>query len=89
MVGVSLMMLFQSANNRLRQTQEDAEEVKVIMLENMHKTEERSGKLEELDKRAQDLEEKVTPFIFNHCPLTQLLPMKLFSFFYFIPMCLC
>ena len=60
------MLLFQSANKRLQKTQEAAEEVKVIMLENMHKAGERSEKLEELDERAEDLAAKVKAFIFTH-----------------------
>lgn len=35
------------------------DEVKVIMLENLNKADERSGKLEELEDRAEDLLEKV------------------------------
>ncbi|KAJ8286125.1 hypothetical protein GJAV_G00034820 [Gymnothorax javanicus] len=44
--------------SRLRQAQEDAEEVKVIMIENMNKVKERSDKLEDIEERAEQLREK-------------------------------
>uniref|UniRef100_A0A8C7GG80 StAR related lipid transfer domain containing 4 n=1 Tax=Oncorhynchus kisutch TaxID=8019 RepID=A0A8C7GG80_ONCKI len=45
-------------NSQLRQAQEEAEEVKVIMMDNMEKTEERKAKLQDLDKRAEELKLK-------------------------------
>uniref|UniRef100_A0A3P9AYC8 V-SNARE coiled-coil homology domain-containing protein n=1 Tax=Maylandia zebra TaxID=106582 RepID=A0A3P9AYC8_9CICH len=48
--------------SHLQKTQEEVEEVKVIMLQNMNKAEERSGKLNELEDRADLLLEEV------HCP---------------------
>ncbi|KAJ8286123.1 hypothetical protein GJAV_G00034800 [Gymnothorax javanicus] len=44
--------------SRLRQAQEDAEEVKAIMIENVIKVKERSDKLEDLEERAEQLREK-------------------------------
>uniref|UniRef100_A0A4W5KSU9 V-SNARE coiled-coil homology domain-containing protein n=1 Tax=Hucho hucho TaxID=62062 RepID=A0A4W5KSU9_9TELE len=49
-------------NSRLRQAQEEAEEVKVIMMDNMKKTEERKEKLQDLDKRAEELKLKSKSF---------------------------
>lgn len=43
----------------MQQAQEEVEEVKVIMLDNMSKADERSGKLEDLEGRAEELLEKV------------------------------
>ncbi|XP_053275908.1 vesicle-associated membrane protein 5 [Pleuronectes platessa] len=40
------------ANGKLQQTQDEVEEVKGIMLDNLNKAEERSGKLGELEDRA-------------------------------------
>ena len=45
--------------SRLQQTQEKVEEVKVIMLDNLNKADERSGKLGELENRADSLLAKV------------------------------
>ena len=42
-------------NNQQRQVQEEAEEVKVIMMDNMEKTEERKEKVQDLDERAGEL----------------------------------
>lgn len=50
----------ENGKSRLEQTQEEAEEVKVIMLDNMDKVNERSGKLSELEDRADVLLEKVS-----------------------------
>lgn len=47
-----------NGKSRLQQTQEDVEEVKEIMLDNMAKANERSGKLEDLEDRAEELKEK-------------------------------
>ncbi|XP_029366775.1 vesicle-associated membrane protein 5 isoform X1 [Echeneis naucrates] len=52
----------QEGRSRLQQTQEEVEEVKDIMLDNMNKTEERSGKLSELEDRAENLLEKSKAF---------------------------
>lgn len=49
----------ENGKSRLQQAQEDVDEVKVIMLDNLNKADERSGKLEELEDRAEDLLEKV------------------------------
>lgn len=49
----------ENGKSRLEQTQEEVEEVKVIMLDNLNKAEERSGKLGELEDRADVLLEKV------------------------------
>lgn len=49
----------ENGKSRLQQAQEDVDEVKVIMLDNLNKADERSGKLEELEDRADDLLEKV------------------------------
>ncbi|XP_048858783.1 vesicle-associated membrane protein 5 [Brienomyrus brachyistius] len=45
----------ENGKNRLQQVQDDAEEVKGIMLENLQKVEDRSGKLRELEDRADQL----------------------------------
>uniref|UniRef100_A0A3P8W0Q0 Vesicle-associated membrane protein 5 n=1 Tax=Cynoglossus semilaevis TaxID=244447 RepID=A0A3P8W0Q0_CYNSE len=42
----------ENGKSRLEQTQKDVEEVTVIMLDNLNKAEERSGKLGELEERA-------------------------------------
>ncbi|XP_051962770.1 vesicle-associated membrane protein 5-like [Xyrauchen texanus] len=52
----------ENGQSRLRQAQEDVEEVKIIMLDNLNKTEERSGKLGELDNRAEQLLQKSKGF---------------------------
>ncbi|XP_019949137.1 vesicle-associated membrane protein 5 [Paralichthys olivaceus] len=52
----------ENGKNRLQQTQEEVEEVKVIMLDNLNKAEERSGKLGELEDRADVLLEKSRAF---------------------------
>ncbi|XP_012704763.2 vesicle-associated membrane protein 727 [Fundulus heteroclitus] len=44
--------------SRLQQAQEEVEEVKGIMLDNMNKADERSGKLNDLEQQAEDLLEK-------------------------------
>ncbi|KAL0965354.1 hypothetical protein UPYG_G00280160 [Umbra pygmaea] len=49
-------------SSRLHQAQEAAEEVKVIMLENMEKAEERTEKLQDLDERAEELTAKSKSF---------------------------
>lgn len=54
-----MLPLQENGKSRLQQAQEDVDEVKVIMLDNLNKADERSGKLEELEDRAEDLLEKV------------------------------
>ncbi|XP_051981844.1 vesicle-associated membrane protein 5-like isoform X2 [Xyrauchen texanus] len=51
-----------NGQSRLRQAQEGVEEVKVIMLDNLNKADERSGKLGELENRADQLLEKSKSF---------------------------
>ncbi|KAK5933080.1 hypothetical protein CgunFtcFv8_004736 [Champsocephalus gunnari] len=51
-----------NGTSRLQRVQDDAEEVKVIMMENMNKVEERSDKLGDLETRAEDLHEKAKVF---------------------------
>ncbi|XP_015253817.1 PREDICTED: vesicle-associated membrane protein 727-like [Cyprinodon variegatus] len=48
----------ENGKNRLQQTQEEVEEVKGIMMDNLNKAEERSGKLNDLEQQAEDLLEK-------------------------------
>lgn len=50
----------ENGKSRLQQTQEEVEEVKIIMLDNLNKADERSGKLEDLEDRADQLLAKVT-----------------------------
>ncbi|XP_075960793.1 vesicle-associated membrane protein 5 [Anarhichas minor] len=45
----------ENGKNRLQQAQEDVEEVKGIMLENMNKADERTEKLGDLEERAEHL----------------------------------
>ncbi|XP_041755972.1 vesicle-associated membrane protein 5 [Coregonus clupeaformis] len=52
----------ENGKNRLQQAQEEVEEVKVIMLDNLYKADERSGKLGELENRADELLEKSKAF---------------------------
>jgi len=51
----------ENGQNRLRQAQENVEEVKVIMLDNLMKADERTVKLGDLDNRAEQLLEQVEP----------------------------
>ncbi|XP_056602852.1 vesicle-associated membrane protein 5 [Triplophysa dalaica] len=48
----------ENGHNSLRQAQDDVEEVKIIMLDNLDKANERSGKLRELENRAVELKQK-------------------------------
>ncbi|XP_013870419.1 vesicle-associated membrane protein 5 [Austrofundulus limnaeus] len=48
----------ENGKSRLQQAQEEAEEVKEIMLDNMNKADERTGKLTDLEDRAEELMEK-------------------------------
>lgn len=52
----------ENGQSRLRQAQEDVEEIKVIMLDNMNKADERAGKLGELEDRADKLLEHSEKF---------------------------
>uniref|UniRef100_UPI0037E92566 vesicle-associated membrane protein 5 isoform X2 n=1 Tax=Semicossyphus pulcher TaxID=241346 RepID=UPI0037E92566 len=52
----------ENGKSRLQKAQDDVEEVKVIMLDNLNKADERSGKLEDLEGRADDLLEKSKAF---------------------------
>lgn len=52
----------ENGESRLKQTQEDVDEVKIIMLDNMNKAREREGKLGELENRADELEKKSKVF---------------------------
>ncbi|KPP59786.1 vesicle-associated membrane protein 5-like [Scleropages formosus] len=45
----------ENGKSRLKQAQEEVEEVKEIMLDNLNKAEERTGKLGELEDRAEHL----------------------------------
>ncbi|KAL0979189.1 hypothetical protein UPYG_G00181920 [Umbra pygmaea] len=51
-----------NGKNRLQQVQDDVEEVKGIMLDNLNKADERSGKLGELENRADQLLEQSKAF---------------------------
>ncbi|XP_077418559.1 vesicle-associated membrane protein 5 [Vanacampus margaritifer] len=51
-----------NGKSRLQQAQEDAEEVKDIMLDNLNKADERSGKLTDLEDRADELLKKGRAF---------------------------
>lgn len=63
----SVTVLFGQENgkSRLQQAQEDVEEVRVIMLDNLNKADERSGKLDDLEDRADELRAKVTWALFQ------------------------
>ncbi|XP_068422343.1 vesicle-associated membrane protein 5 [Clinocottus analis] len=52
----------ENGKNRLQQAQDDVEEVKGIMLENMNKAHERTGKLGDLEDRADELVVKSKAF---------------------------
>ncbi|KAL6114729.1 vamp5 [Pungitius sinensis] len=52
----------ENGKNRLQQAQEDVEEVKVIMMDNLNKADERNGKLGELEDRADVLLAKSKAF---------------------------
>uniref|UniRef100_A0A3Q2YNQ4 Vesicle-associated membrane protein 5 n=2 Tax=Hippocampus comes TaxID=109280 RepID=A0A3Q2YNQ4_HIPCM len=51
-----------NGKSRLQQAQDDAEEVKDIMLDNLSKVDERSGKLGDLEDRADELLRKSRAF---------------------------
>ena len=52
--------LQENGNGRLETLQGEGEEVKVIMLDNLNKTDERGEKLSDLDVRAEELLQKVS-----------------------------
>ncbi|XP_051278858.1 vesicle-associated membrane protein 5 [Dicentrarchus labrax] len=52
----------ENGKSRLQQAQEDVEEVKVIMLDNLSKADERGDKLDDLEGRADELLEKSKTF---------------------------
>lgn len=52
----------ENGKSRLQQVQGDVEEVKVIMMDNLNKADERNGKLVELEDRADVLLEKSKAF---------------------------
>ncbi|TRZ02115.1 hypothetical protein DNTS_031900 [Danionella cerebrum] len=52
----------ENGKSRLHEAQKDVDEVKSIMLQNLDKAEERSGKLHELEIRADDLGLKAQDF---------------------------
>ncbi|KAM8760447.1 vesicle-associated membrane protein 5 [Acanthopagrus schlegelii] len=52
----------ENGKSRLQQAQEDVEEVTVIMMDNLNKAEERSGKLDDLEDRADELLAKSKTF---------------------------
>ncbi|XP_026199721.1 vesicle-associated membrane protein 5 isoform X2 [Anabas testudineus] len=52
----------ENGKSRLQQTQDDVEEVRVIMLDNLNKADERAGKLRDLEDRADELKEKGKAF---------------------------
>ncbi|XP_008282394.1 vesicle-associated membrane protein 5 isoform X2 [Stegastes partitus] len=49
----------ENGKSRLQQTQDDVEELKDIMLDNLNKADERNEKLGELENRAEDLLERM------------------------------
>uniref|UniRef100_A0A3P9PM72 V-SNARE coiled-coil homology domain-containing protein n=1 Tax=Poecilia reticulata TaxID=8081 RepID=A0A3P9PM72_POERE len=53
-----VLIAIEEGKSRLEQTQEEVEQVKDIMLDNMKKADERSGKLNDLEQQAEDLLEK-------------------------------
>ncbi|CAB1419712.1 unnamed protein product [Pleuronectes platessa] len=57
-----LRVLIGQANEKLQQTQDEVEELKDIMMENINKAEERSVKLEDLVVRAELLLEEAKKF---------------------------
>lgn len=52
----------ENGKSRLQKTQEEVDEVKVIMLENLNKADERAGKISDLDERAENLLQKSKGF---------------------------
>uniref|UniRef100_A0A8C8JT71 V-SNARE coiled-coil homology domain-containing protein n=1 Tax=Oncorhynchus tshawytscha TaxID=74940 RepID=A0A8C8JT71_ONCTS len=62
LTSTCLLCVQENGKNRLQQAQDEVEEVKVIMLDNLNKAAERSGKLGDLDNRADELLEKSKAF---------------------------
>lgn len=52
----------ENGKSRLQKTQEEVEEVKVIMLDNLNKADERAGKISDLEERADNLLQKSRAF---------------------------
>ncbi|XP_072289945.1 vesicle-associated membrane protein 5 [Eucyclogobius newberryi] len=52
----------ENGRSRLQKTQEEVEEVKVIMLDNLNKADERAGKLTDLEERADQMLQKSKVF---------------------------
>ncbi|XP_068615160.1 vesicle-associated membrane protein 5-like [Brachionichthys hirsutus] len=52
----------ENGKSRLQQAQDGVEEVTVIMMENLNKADERSGKLDDLEDRAEELLAKSKTF---------------------------
>ncbi|XP_038559907.1 vesicle-associated membrane protein 5 [Micropterus salmoides] len=52
----------ENGKSRLQQAQEDVEEVKVIMLDNLNKADDKTVKLGDLENRAEELLEKSKSF---------------------------
>ncbi|XP_029914992.1 vesicle-associated membrane protein 5 [Myripristis murdjan] len=52
----------ENGKSRLQQAHEEVEEVKIIMLDNLNKADERSGKLGELEDRADQLLQSTKTF---------------------------
>lgn len=52
----------ENGDSRLKQAQQDVDEVRIIMLDNVNKAREREGKLGELENRADELEKKSKVF---------------------------
>lgn len=55
----------ENGQSRLQQAQQDVEEVREIMLDNLNKASEREGKLGELENRADQLLEQVKKNFLN------------------------
>lgn len=54
-----MLLRTSQADKKLKQTQEDVEEIKILMVNNVNKVDERGEKLDDLDKRAEELRFKV------------------------------
>lgn len=55
--------LQENGKNQLQQMQDDVEEVKVIMLDNLQKADERKEKMGNLEDRAEELLEQVRTYV--------------------------
>lgn len=58
----TLTAVMENGKSRLQKTQEEVEEVKIIMLDNLNKADERAGKISDLDERADNLLQKSKGF---------------------------